>query len=129
MDICAYHLGEKAERPWGSWAVLSVNPRAIIKQIVVKPGCRISLQSHQHREELWTVVQGMATVEIDGEFNSLNEGESVMVPRGCRHRLSNASHHPLIVIEHQRGDVLSEEDIVRYEDDYHRAPEDEGIQP
>ncbi len=120
MDFSIYHEGEKAERPWGSWAVLNVYPRAILKQIVVKPHCRLSLQSHEHREELWTVVQGTATVEIDGERRLLEEGESVMVPRGSRHRLSNAADDYLVVVEHQRGDILSEDDIVRYEDDYHR---------
>ena len=67
------------------------------------------------------MVQGTATVEIDGELRLLEEGESVMVPRGSRHRLSNAAGEYLVVVEHQRGAILSEEDIVRYEDDYDRT--------
>ncbi len=125
MDLSHYHTGERAERPWGSWAVFSVYPRAILKQIRVKPGCRLSLQSHRHRDELWTVVQGVATVEIDGKVESLSEGGVVTVPRGSHHRLGNRSQEELIVIEIQSGELLSEEDIERYEDDYHRAPEDE----
>ncbi len=125
MDICDYHAGERAERPWGSWSVLAVYPRAILKRIEVQPGCRLSLQGHQHREELWLVVQGTATVEIDGVERKLTEGESAQVPRMSPHRLSNATQELLVVAELQRGDILSEEDIERYEDDYHRAPEDE----
>ncbi len=125
MDLSHYHTGEKAERPWGNWAVFNVYPRAILKQIRVRPGCRLSLQSHEHRDELWTVVQGTATVEIDGSVQQVPEGHAVTVPRGCRHRLGNNTAEWLVVIEIQHGDLLSEEDIERYEDDYHRAPEDE----
>ncbi len=120
MDLSHYHTGEKAERPWGSWAVFNVYPRAILKQIRVKPGGRLSLQSHRHRDELWTVVQGTATVEIDGSIRRLGEGGVVTVPRGSRHRLGNDAQEMLIVIEIQSGELLSEEDIERYEDDYHR---------
>ncbi len=124
MDICDYHAGDSAERPWGSWKVLAVYPRAILKRIEVKPGCRLSLQGHRHREELWLVVQGMATVEIDGAEQLLHEGEYARVPRLSTHRLSNGTQELLVVAELQRGEFLSEEDIERYEDDYHRAPED-----
>ncbi len=125
-DLSHYHTGEKAERPWGTWSVLSVYPHAILKQIRVKPGCRLSLQGHQHRDELWTVVQGTASVEIDGREQVLCEGGTVKVPCGSRHRLANDTQDWLVVIEIQSGDILSEEDIERYEDDYHRAPEDEA---
>ncbi len=126
MERNCYHTGDHAERPWGSWAVLCVYPRAILKQIRVKPGCRLSLQSHRHRDELWTVVQGTARVETDGVEQLLAEGSVLTVPRGCRHRLGNATQEWLTVIEIQSGDWLSEADIERYEDDYHRAPEDEA---
>ncbi len=125
MDLSHYHTGEKAERPWGSWAVFNVYPRAILKQIRVNPGCRLSLQSHRHRDELWTVVQGTATVELDGDVRVVSEGGVVTVPRGSYHRLGNRTEDLLVVIEIQSGELLSEEDIERHEDDYHRASEDE----
>ncbi len=125
MDACHYHTGEKAKRPWGGWAVLCVYPRAILKQICVNPGSRLSLQSHAHRDELWTVVQGTATVEIDGCVQSVPEGGIVRVPRGSHHRLGNRTQEGLVVIEIQSGELLSEDDIERYEDDYHRAADDE----
>ncbi len=125
-DFSRYRTGEKAMRPWGNWSVLAVYPRAILKKIEVKPGCRLSLQGHQHREELWVVVQGRALVEIDGNLRELSEGESVLVPCMSRHRLGNAAEQLLVVVEIQRGDILSEDDIERYEDDYHRAPDDKA---
>ena len=45
----------------------------------------------------------------------------VLVPRGEKHRIKNTSYDtPLLISEVQVGDVLSEDDIVRYEDDYGR---------
>ncbi len=123
MDACHYHTGEKAERPWGAWVVLRAYAGAILKEIRVNPGCRLSLQSHRLRNENWTVMQGTATVEIDGVVQILPEGACVTVPRGSRHRLGNSSQDTLIVVEIQSGELLSEDDIERYEDDYHRASE------
>ncbi len=118
--LSTYCEGESAERPWGSWRVFGVYPRSILKQIVVQPGNRLSLQRHQHRVEHWIVAQGVATVEIDGETRSVPEGEAVNLPRGCSHRLSNDTNEPLVVIELQQGDILSEDDIERIDDDYNR---------
>ncbi|MEE8224719.1 MAG: mannose-6-phosphate isomerase, partial [candidate division NC10 bacterium] len=40
---------------------------------------------------------------------------------GAVHRLENPWSDPLVIVEVQRGEILSEEDIVRLEDDYERA--------
>ena len=44
----------------------------------------------------------------------------MFLPKGCRHRLANTSDAPVTVIEIQFGNILSEEDIERYSDDYGR---------
>ncbi len=119
--LSTYHEGESAERPWGSWRVFGVYPRSILKQIVVEPGGRLSLQRHQHRIEHWIVAQGHATVELDGKICCVSEGEAVNLPRGCSHRLSNETDELLVVIELQQGDILSEDDIERFDDDYNRT--------
>ncbi len=118
--LSTYHEGESAERPWGAWRVFAVYPHSILKQIVVNPGGRLSLQRHQHRVEHWIVAQGVATVEIDGVTRQVVEGEAVNLPRGCCHRLSNEAEEQLVVIELQQGDILSEDDIERIDDDYNR---------
>ena len=46
---------------------------------------------------------------------------SAVIPVGAVQRLENPWQDPLVVVEVQRGEVLSEEDIVRLEDDYQRA--------
>jgi mannose-6-phosphate isomerase-like protein (cupin superfamily) len=95
-----------------------------VKRIVVKPGARLSLQKHEHRAEHWVVVHGTARVTIGDEVRTLNENESAYVPIGAVHRLENPGATPLELIEVQTGALLSEDDIVRIEDDYRRDTKD-----
>ena len=78
------------------------------------------MQSHFHRSEHWIVVKGTALVEIDGVEKLVRENESVYVPLGSKHRLSNPGKIDVNLIEVQTGSFLEEEDIVRYEDIYGR---------
>ena len=49
-------------RPWGTYTVLEDTPGYKIKRIEVKPGKRLSLQKHFHRNEHWVVVSGHSTL-------------------------------------------------------------------
>ncbi|MDU9376197.1 Alginate biosynthesis protein AlgA [Methanocorpusculaceae archaeon Sp1] len=107
-------------RPWGSYSVLLKGKAYLIKRLTVKPHARLSLQYHHHRSEHWIVVSGMAEV-VNGDATCfVRNGESTFVPAGTVHRLSNPGILPLEVIEVQLGEILTEEDIVRCEDDYLR---------
>lgn len=107
-------------RPWGSYSVLEEGANFKIKRIVVNPGGRLSLQSHNHRSEHWVVVSGTATVTNGNDEIIVPTNESTYIPAGCQHRLSNETAHELILIEVQTGFNLDESDIVRYEDLYGR---------
>ncbi len=108
-------------RPWGHYEVLILGDRFQVKRIVVKPGEKLSLQSHFHRAEHWVVVAGTAIVTRDHEEIMIRENESIYLPLGCRHRLYNPGRIPLTLIEVQSGSYLGENDIVRYEDTYGRS--------
>lgn len=75
---------------------------------------------HHHRAEHWIVVKGTATVQISDTTKIVTENQSVYIPVGIQHRLSNPGKIPLIVIEVQSGSYLGEDDIVRFEDMYSR---------
>ncbi len=107
-------------RPWGSYTVLEENENYKIKSIVVKPGNRLSLQKHLHRNEHWVIVKGTANVKIGNEEKIVSENELVYINAGEIHRLSNEGKIDLIVIETQVGEYLGEDDITRIEDDYQR---------
>ena len=111
------------ERPWGSWHVIDENPGYKIKRIHVKPGARLSYQTHEHRSEHWVVVFGVATCTIDDVTVTAGPGHSVDVPTGAKHRLANNGSQELVIVEVQHGAYTGEDDIVRIEDDYGRTPE------
>ncbi len=107
-------------RPWGSFTILASNKMYKVKKIWVKPHKRLSLQYHNHRSEHWVVVEGQAKVTIGNAVMLIKENESVYVPIGEKHRLENPTDRDLEIIEIQVGFPLTEDDIVRLEDDYKR---------
>lgn len=108
-------------RPWGSYEIIGSGPNYQIKRLLVKPGQRLSLQSHKFRSEHWMVVTGGAEAEIDGNKHIVTQGEHLFIPTGAKHRLTNPDTTLLIIIEVQCGLYLGEDDITRYSDDYGRA--------
>lgn len=107
-------------RPWGAYTELEAGERFKVKQIVVKPGQKLSLQFHHHRAEHWIVVQGTARVTRGDETFMVYENESTFIPIGAPHRLENPGKVPLRLIEVQSGAYLGEDDIVRMDDVYGR---------
>ena len=67
------------------------------------------------------MVRGTAEVTLDGKVSMLTENQSVYLPLGCTHRLSNPGKIELELIEVQSGSYLGEDDIVRIEDEFGRA--------
>ena len=112
---------ERGERPWGYYLVLHEEDGHKVKQFVVRPGARMSLQRHRRRSELWQVVRGEAEVTRGQEIVRLLPGGSVQIPPGVLHRVKSVGEENLVVIEVQMGDYLGEDDIERFEDDYGRA--------
>jgi mannose-6-phosphate isomerase-like protein (cupin superfamily) len=88
---------------------------------MVKPGGRLSLQSHFHRSEHWVVVSGTVEVTRGDTVDMLSENQSTYIPVGEKHRLANPGKIPAFLIEVQSGAYLNEDDIVRYDDVYHRT--------
>jgi mannose-1-phosphate guanylyltransferase/mannose-6-phosphate isomerase len=112
---------DEEHRPWGSFKVLHEGTGFKVKEIIVVPGGRLSLQSHEHRAEHWTVVRGTARVVVDDDTLTLEPNQSVHIPLGAKHRMENPGDVPMHLIEVQCGDYLGEDDIVRYEDVYGRT--------
>lgn len=111
---------ETVTRPWGQYTVLEEGPGYKIKRIVVAPGQKLSLQSHEHRAEHWVVIQGTARVTNGDSVALLDESESTFIPKGQKHRLENAGESPLMLVEVQTGKYLGEDDIQRFDDIYGR---------
>jgi len=111
----------KDHRPWGWFESLVKGPRFQVKRIVVNPGGKLSLQSHNHRAEHWVVVEGTAQVTVGETVSMVYENQSIYVPQGDIHRLENPGKVDLTLIEVQTGSYLGEDDIIRHEDVYSRS--------
>jgi len=112
---------ERDERPWGVYEVLAEGEGYKVKRIEVKPGQRLSLQSHEKRSEHWIIVAGTALATVGEQEITLRVNQHVNIPAQTRHRVANPGDELLIFIEVQSGTYLGEDDIKRFEDDYNRV--------
>ena len=87
----------KVDRPWVNYSVIDNGSGFYaksstlykIKIITIEPDKSISLQYHLHRSEIWTVLHGSGRAKIGGEKTILLEGDTVSVPVGVTHKLTN----------------------------------------
>lgn len=118
---CEIDNHRKVFRPWGYFDSVDYGSGFQVKRILVNPGAKISLQKHKYRSEHWIVVEGIATITCGDKVFKLKENQSTYIPKGEIHRLENKEKNLLKIIEIQTGSYLGEDDIIRLEDDYHRA--------
>lgn len=100
-------------RRWGHFAVLESGNKYKVKQLVIRPAKKISLQKHQHRHEHWTIVAGSGKLTIGNHERLIQPNQSVFIEAGEIHRIENIGQEDLIVIEVQYGDYIDENDILR----------------
>ncbi|MBS7807668.1 mannose-1-phosphate guanylyltransferase/mannose-6-phosphate isomerase [Variovorax sp. PCZ-1] len=118
------HLVEthaKVRRPWGTYESMHQSAAHQVKYIVVEPGERLSLQSHEHRAEHWVVVAGQATITVGETCATYSTGQHVYIEKQEKHRLENHTQEPVAIIEVQIGSYLGEDDIKRFDDVYGRS--------
>lgn len=108
-------------RPWGYYTCMNSGEGYLTKTICVMPHHKLSVQSHNHRSEHWVVLEGTALVLKDGKEYNVYAGDSIDIPLGAKHSLQNPYNEELKIIEIQKGDYISEDDIIRYEDCYGRV--------
>lgn len=109
----------RSERPWGWFETLASGQGYLIKRLWLNPSSRISLQRHHHRSEHWVVVEGAGILECAGTLLRAVPGTTLTIPTLAVHRASSGEQG-LMIVEVQRGDALSDDDIERFADDYGR---------
>ena len=104
----------RTDREWGSWAVLSqLGPNVKVKELVVHPGKKLSMQRHAGRNELWFVSKGIARVNWQHGHTDIKEWHTETIIKEEWHQLENIGTEPLYVVEIQYGDYVEEFDIER----------------
>ena len=111
-------------RPWGEFRQYANNRECTVSLMEVKPGMRLSLQSHTGRAELWIVLDPGAEVRIGDEVRECAPGEELWIPANEKHRLGCVGEKPCRVLEVAFGN-WQQADIERYEDDFDRPEKGE----
>jgi mannose-1-phosphate guanylyltransferase/mannose-6-phosphate isomerase len=115
-------VNETMYRPWGTYTTIDGGDLCgfKVKRITVKPGKRLSLQSHNHRSENWIVTKGTAKTQLNDKFIIMEKNDYIFIPVKAKHRIENIGVDELEFIEVQTGAYLGEDDIIRYQDDFNR---------
>ncbi len=107
------------EKPWGSYTDFIREKNVVVKELIVNPGHRLSLQTHKLREEHWFCLSGNGKAIVGSSQMDLNVGTKVHVPKNTIHRIINDGKEILRIAEIQIG-FCDESDIIRHEDDFGR---------
>ena len=101
-----------AEKSWGSFTVLDVQDDSMTIKVELLPGHSLHYHSHEHRDEVWTVMSGMGSVIIDGMQRMVRPGDVVTMPAGCKHTL--IAETKVSVIEVQLGKDINFDDKKKF---------------
>lgn len=115
------HKTEFIDTPWGGYRNVAEGDGYKIKVLVILGGEATSLQSHKHRDEIWTIAKGNVKIIYGDKEFVMKTGETVKILSGLKHRITNDGEDPIVITEVWLGDILEEEDIIRYEDRYGRV--------
>ena len=101
-----------AEKSWGEFKVIDVDNSLTIK-VTLNPGHAMNYHSHEHRDEVWTVVSGEGRTIIDGFERKVKAGDVIKMTAGSKHMISADTE--LTLIEVQIGEDISVHDKVKYD--------------
>jgi mannose-6-phosphate isomerase-like protein (cupin superfamily) len=92
----------------------------MVKELVINPHSKLTMQRHKNRSETWNLVSGKAHLltshraePIDPQRRDLTPPNPIDVPSGTWHQGINESNEPAHIIEVWKGAELTEEDIER----------------
>ncbi|MBQ4874909.1 MAG: phosphomannose isomerase type II C-terminal cupin domain [Rickettsiaceae bacterium H1] len=104
------------DKNWGKYLVVYYGDKIKIKYLSVFPCQSTSLHRHKHRSENWLIFSGEANVIVNNNTKLGKKGDVFFIPKNCFHKIENVSStEELHIIELQLGEVLSENDIIRFE--------------
>jgi len=111
----------KVNRPWGWYDSIEQGRYFQVKRLHIDPGAKLSIQRHQKRSEHWVLISGNVIATKGENDFAMKEGDSIFIPKGEIHSLSNPNDEYAEIIEVQSGSYLGEDDIERFKDIYGRT--------
>ncbi len=101
-----------AEKSWGSYQVMDVEPTAMTIKVILNPGHSMNYHSHNHRDEVWVVLSGEGRTIVDGMEQHIGAGDVITMSAGCRHTVFADTE--LKLVEVQLGEDISVEDKQKF---------------
>lgn len=100
-----------AEKSWGSFTVLDVQPNSMTIKIQLTKGNKLRYHIHEHRDESWNIISGEGTVIIDDIAQDVKSGDIINLPHGMIHTVIAKTE--LSIIEVQTGIIDANDKIVK----------------
>ena len=102
-----------AEKSWGSYQVIDMEKESLTIRITLKAGSRMNYHSPEHRDEVWTIIQGNGHTFVDGMEQEVHAGDVITIAAGCRHTIMADTE--LKIIEVQLGKEINVNDKQKFE--------------
>jgi len=118
MDYTDNSHATVEHRPWGHMATFARNQNCTVKIIEIAPNETLSLQTHEHRDELWIALDSNLWAEVDGDIFQLAEYDTIHIPAGSTHRASTPTGTRFLEVATGHYD---DDDIQRLDDKYGRT--------
>lgn len=101
-----------AEKSWGEYKVIDVEDESLTIKVSLKKGNKMNYHSHQYRDEVWTIINGVGIATVNDRDYVLNSGDTIKLPRNCKHTIF--AETDLQLIEVQSGKDISKKDKIKY---------------
>lgn len=102
-----------AEKSWGKFEVQDVEDASMTIKVSLDAGQQMNYHSHEHREEVWTILSGTGKTVIDGTVKKVQTGDVIKINAGTKHTIIADSN--LKIIEVQLGKNITVHDKKKYE--------------
>jgi mannose-6-phosphate isomerase-like protein (cupin superfamily) len=83
---------------WGGqcdgWHLLKSDTLSVIQERM-PPGTAEQLHFHQHAQQLFYILSGVASFELDGVIKIVGSGQSIHVAKNSKHRIANNGEEDL----------------------------------
>lgn len=101
-----------AEKSWGEYRVIDVEDESRTIKVTLRKGHQMNYHSHEHRNEVWTIVSGIGVATVNGRKYELVPGDTIKLPIGCKHTIYAVTD--LQLIEVQSGKDITVQDKIKY---------------
>ena len=102
-----------AEKSWGNFRVLDIEDDNMTIKVTLNAGHQMNYHSHEHRDEVLTVISGHGTAIVDDVRTSVKAGDVITMKAGSKHTI--IADTDLHVIEVQLGKEISVHDKKKYD--------------